>query len=288
MGAASIVQGGKLAGCAARAGVQRGYMTIELGWKKIKSQVNQSLSIMQLIAHECPVHFHPEDAWLVLEQTCMLLTTTLFPRVITCNWAQTPFFFFFFTFISSFISLFTGWAGFRLLLFSGGLPSFSISAMFSLWYFCQYLRWGGERRGWERQRQLFTVARRRVSCSFSAARVTLVMPPRARGARLSQPSSARIVHGPCASGEPPLWVKGEVEWGEKTRQGEGRPLKHYMTRWWSEVGYFFSLSRGVQSEQSHPLSAAPSRWQSASSKQVPTHSHPASHCCSGESHNLLL
>lgn len=75
----------------------------------------------------------------------MLLTTTLFPRVITCSWAQTPFF----TFISSFISLFTGWAGFRLLLFSGGLPSFSISAMFSLWYFCQYLRWGGEMRGWE-------------------------------------------------------------------------------------------------------------------------------------------
>lgn len=54
-----------------------------------------------------------------------------------------------FTFISSLISLFTGWAGFRLLLFSGGLPSFSISAMFPLWYFCQYLRWGGERRGWE-------------------------------------------------------------------------------------------------------------------------------------------
>lgn len=33
-------------------------------------------------------------------------------------------------FISSLISLFTGWAGFLLLLFSGGLPSFSISAMF--------------------------------------------------------------------------------------------------------------------------------------------------------------
>lgn len=132
-------------------------------------------------------------------------------------------------------------------------------------------RWGGER-----QRQLFTVARRRVSCSFSAARVTLVMPPRACGARLSQPSSARILHGPCASGEPPLWVKGEVEWGEKTRQGEGRPLKHYMTRWWSEVGYFFSLSHGVQSEQSHPLSNAPSWWQSAGSKQVPTHSRQVS------------
>lgn len=145
--------------------------------------------------------------------------------------------------------------------------------MFSLWYFCQYLRWGGERRGWERQ--LFTVARRRVSCSFSAARVTLVMPPRACGARLSQPSSARILHGPCASGEPPLWVKGEVEWGEKTRQGEGRPLKHYMTRWWSEVGYFFSLSHGVQSEQSHPLSGASSWWQSVTSKQVPPHSPPA-------------
>lgn len=33
-------------------------------------------------------------------------------------------------FISSLISRFTGWAGFLLLLFSGGLPSFSISAMF--------------------------------------------------------------------------------------------------------------------------------------------------------------
>lgn len=222
---------------------------------------------MQPIALECIVYFH----WgRLLQQTCMLLTTTLSPRVITCNWVQTHFFF---TFISSFISLFTGWAGFRLLLFSGGLPSFSISAMFSLWYFCQYLRWGRERRGWERQRQLFTVARRRMSCSFSAARVTLAMPPRACGARLSQPSSARILHGPCTSGEPPQWVKGEVEWGEKTRQGEGRPLKHYMTRWWSEVGYFFSLSHGVQSQQSHPLSAAPSWWQSASSKQVPTQSH---------------
>lgn len=42
------------------------------------------------------------------------------------------------TFISALISLFTGWAGFLLLLFSGGLPSFSISAMFSL-NLCQYL-----------------------------------------------------------------------------------------------------------------------------------------------------
>ena len=58
--------------------------------------------------------------------------------------------------------------------------------------------------GRERQRQLFTVARRRMSCSFSAARVTLATPPRACGARLSQPSSARILHGPCTSGEPPL------------------------------------------------------------------------------------
>lgn len=99
----------------------------------------------------------------------------------------------------------------------------------------------------------FTVARRRLSCSFSAARVTLAMPPRACGTRLSQPSSARILRGPYASGDPPLCVKEEVEWGEKTRQGEGRPLKHYMTRWWAEVGYFFSLSHEAQSEQPHPL-----------------------------------
>lgn len=57
----------------------------------------------------------------------------------------------------------------------------------------------------------FTVARRRLSSSFSAARVTLAMPPRACGTRLSQPSSARILHGPCASGDPPLCVKEEVE-----------------------------------------------------------------------------
>lgn len=57
----------------------------------------------------------------------------------------------------------------------------------------------------------FTVARRRLSCSFSAARVTLAMPPRACGTRLSQPSSARILRGPYASGDPPLCVKEEVE-----------------------------------------------------------------------------
>lgn len=56
MGAASIVQGGILAGCAAQAGIQRGYMTIELGCKK--KIINQSLTIMQPIALECIVYFH--------------------------------------------------------------------------------------------------------------------------------------------------------------------------------------------------------------------------------------
>lgn len=70
---------------------------------------------------------------------------------------------------------------------------------------------GGLRGGERETGKPFTVARRRLSCSFSAARVTLAMPPRACGTRLSQPSSARILHGPCASGDPPLCVKEEVE-----------------------------------------------------------------------------
>lgn len=151
---------------------------------------------MQPIALECIVYdFH----WGRLVSAPTDMHAPLNHSVSTRNHMQPATDPLFFTFISSFISLFTGWAGFRLLLFSGGLPSFSISAMFSLWYFCQYLRWGRERRGRERQRQLFTVARRRMSCSFSAARETLAMPPRACGARRSQPSSARILHGPCTS-----------------------------------------------------------------------------------------
>lgn len=56
------------------------------------------------------------------------------------------------TFISSLISRLTGCAGFLLLLFSGGLPSFSISAIF-----CAYLvvemkwllvLWGGREGLW--------------------------------------------------------------------------------------------------------------------------------------------
>uniref|UniRef100_A0AAV2JAU2 Uncharacterized protein n=1 Tax=Knipowitschia caucasica TaxID=637954 RepID=A0AAV2JAU2_KNICA len=50
------------------------------------------------------------------------------------------------------------------------------------------------------RQQLFTV-RQRGSHNISAAHVRLVMPPRARGARLNQPSSARLLlRGPCASG----------------------------------------------------------------------------------------
>lgn len=155
---------------------------------------------MQLIALECLVYFYTEDAWLVLEQTCMLLTATLFPRVITCNWARTPFYlhlFIYFPFhrVSWFSASF---------IFRRSALFFHLCHVFSVILLSIFAVRRGEEGVRERQRQLFTVARRRMSCSFSAARVTLVMPPRACGARLSQPSSARIVHGPCASGEPPL------------------------------------------------------------------------------------
>lgn len=207
------------------------------------------------------------------------------PRVISCSLAQSPL-----TFISSFISLFTGCAGLRLLLFSGGLPSFSISAMFSLWYFCQYLRWGGERK-----RRGACVREREERGSGSCLQRThgggpaaLQRPEWRRGFRQGFAVPGRVSHllrcilrGPRAGAEPPLWVKGEVEWGEKTRQGEGRRLKHYMTRWWSEAGYFFSLSRGAQSQRPHPLSA-----QSVRCKQVRTRNHSASHF-SGVSCSLL-
>lgn len=72
------------------------------------------------------------------------------------------------------------------------------------------------------ERQLFTVARRRLSRHFSAAPLTLnvVMRPWALGARLSQPSSARILHGSvrlqwwaASVSQRRGWVRGENETG---------------------------------------------------------------------------
>lgn len=82
-------------------------------------------------------------------------------------------------------------------LLSPSLPCFLCNTSFNI-----YVEDGGA--GGRERGEPLTAARRRVSCSFSAARVTLAMPPRAAGARLIQPSSARILHDPCASGEPPL------------------------------------------------------------------------------------
>lgn len=167
--------------------------------------LNQSLTIMQPIAPGCIVHC---DRKRLRPHTHMLLTTTPRPRVITRSWApiQPPP-------PSLYLHLFVYLPFHRVSWFSASFIFrrsallFHLCHVFSAIVLSIFAARPGERRGArerQRRRRLFTVARRRASRSSSAARVTLVMPPRARGARLSQPCSARILRGPCASGEPPL------------------------------------------------------------------------------------
>lgn len=209
-----------------------------------------------------------------------------FTRAITGSWIppstpQTPSLSFF-TFISSFISLFTGWAGFLLLLFSGGLPSFSVSAMFSLKYFCQYLRGpervGGLRGGWKRDGKAV------YSCQTAPV--------------------LQLLRGPCDAGDAAegLWYPA--------KSAIFRPyLARSVRQWWSasvcqrrgwvrgknetgggasaETLYDASVSRGSLFLLAFPSSAvravastsAPWWFKHASCKQV-THSVPLPHCSS--------
>lgn len=184
------------------------------------------------------LYFH--WGWVVNAYTDMHAPQPLFPCVITCNWAQTP--------LPSFLHLFPFWLGELVscfFYFPEVYPLFP-----SLPFFMILLSIFAVRLGWKRgvRRGGFTVAKQRLSWGFATARVKLVMPLRACGAWLSQPSSACIFHGPCASCEPLLWVKREVEWGEKRDRGRGVRWNIIWRAGNQRVGYFFSVFHRAQPE----------------------------------------
>lgn len=229
---------------------------VQRGWEEKWAEIEKSKFDLNA-PRFCDVCLPPRTPGSTRTHTHALHGYSASTRVITGNWKPlhpTPPLFFFY--LHLFVYLPFHWVSWfsASLVFGRSAFFLRLCHVFSVILLSIFAAGTGAVGGGERETgKQFTVARRRLSCSFSAARATLAMPPRACGTRLSQPSSARILHGPYASGDPPLCVKEEVEWGGKTRQGEGRPLKHYMTRWWAEVGYFFSLSHEAQSEQSHPL-----------------------------------
>lgn len=158
-----------------------------------------------------------EDARFTHPHISRVLMSALFPCVITTKWSNVDH-------LPSFLRWFPFSRGepvFCFFYFRGVCPLFPSLPFFiiALSIFAIGVEWTSARRG------RFKVAQRLMS-SWGTARVKLMMPLRACVALLSQPSSAPIFPRSvcklvCVSC---LWIKWEVEWEKKSRQGEERPL----------------------------------------------------------------